>query len=199
MEEDFVPEPSGVASLLQMIALPALRTEREGRGTQFDCHVGEIKNLGHPPAWPRQCKAFCWCGVSSGCCPLFAASPPLARPDPPALRELDVQQRKRSSNQEIEPKSTGEPKDHNGNYRDDGENLRQNCPPRVMALGILVIAQHAHDPKSERRYCGILVSKAHDQRPMRPGKCKTTDKTSNLHNPPKKNPWSLTVGLFIVG
>ena len=35
MDEDFVPDSSGVAAPLQAFVVPALRKEREGRGTHF--------------------------------------------------------------------------------------------------------------------------------------------------------------------
>jgi hypothetical protein len=47
--EEFVSRSDGVASLVRAFVVPALRKEREERGTQFIGDVGEVKSLGHPP------------------------------------------------------------------------------------------------------------------------------------------------------
>ena len=49
MDEDFVSGSGGVASQLQALVVPALRKEREGRGTRCVGDANEIKRLGHPP------------------------------------------------------------------------------------------------------------------------------------------------------
>jgi hypothetical protein len=40
----------------QAFPTPALRQEREGRGTHFVADANEIKSLGHPPTMP--CDPF---------------------------------------------------------------------------------------------------------------------------------------------
>ena len=49
MDGDFVSGSGGVAVQRSAFVVPALRKEREGRGTHFVGDISEIKNLGHPP------------------------------------------------------------------------------------------------------------------------------------------------------
>jgi len=50
MGEDFVPRSGGVASLLSGFVVPALRKEREGRGTPMVVDSSKIGSPGHPPS-----------------------------------------------------------------------------------------------------------------------------------------------------
>jgi len=47
--KDFVSGSGGVASHLSAFAVPALRKEREGRGTLSVSVLAKSKSLGHPP------------------------------------------------------------------------------------------------------------------------------------------------------
>jgi hypothetical protein len=49
LDRDFVSGSGGIKPLLRASVVPALRTEREGRGTPFIASASEFKNLGHPP------------------------------------------------------------------------------------------------------------------------------------------------------
>jgi hypothetical protein len=44
--------------LLQASAVPALRTEREGRGTPFIADASEFKRLGQPPSYGASSRHY---------------------------------------------------------------------------------------------------------------------------------------------
>ena len=56
MDGDFVSGSGGVAVQRSAFVVPALRKEREGRGTHFVGDISEVKNLGHPSHFHRLAK-----------------------------------------------------------------------------------------------------------------------------------------------
>jgi hypothetical protein len=50
LDRDFVSGSGSLRLSLQACVVPALRTEREGRGTQFIASASESESLGHPPS-----------------------------------------------------------------------------------------------------------------------------------------------------